>query len=297
MHEKRETHGPSKAYPRPLPRLILAVLPAVLLTACAMMPKLPWLTGADIDPAWRVQSDRLRNIRAWSVTGRIALHAEDEAWHARMHWRQQADDYRIRFNAPLAAGAAEITGGPDGVTLRTTDGRNLSAPDPESLLSHVMGWSIPVSGLRYWILGRPEADTPIARLKVDTEGRLIRLEQSGWAIRYLDYRGVEGFQLPAGLILENPHLTARIRIGGWTLTPDRSDEAADEGNAPDKGAGIRTGTMDTTLSVEPATRKGEPDPKEGSAPEEKPTDAKCKKTGPMRSVPLFGAVWDKFFCN
>nr|VFJ76386.1 MAG: outer membrane lipoprotein LolB [Candidatus Kentron sp. FM]VFK14692.1 MAG: outer membrane lipoprotein LolB [Candidatus Kentron sp. FM] len=177
------------------------------------------MKGEDIDPTWQDKNHRLLRIRDWSVRGRIAIEAEKEAWNVGVHWHQQGNEYRIRFHGPLASGSAEIVGGPGMVTLRTTDQRHFSAPDPESLLSDMMGWSIPVSGLRYWVLGRPDPKLPIEQLRVDAENRLRSLEQSGWRIRYIDYRDIDDFQLPVWLTLENERLAARIRISAWTLPP------------------------------------------------------------------------------
>ncbi|VFM96697.1 MAG: outer membrane lipoprotein LolB [Candidatus Kentron sp. G] len=196
---------------------VLAV--GILLTACSLIQELPWTKGEDIDPAWQDENHRLLRIRDWSVRGRIAIETGKEAWNVGVHWHQQGNEYRIRFHGPFASGSAEIVGGPGMVTLRTTDQRHFSAPDPESLLSDMMGWSIPVSGLRYWVLGRPDPKLPIEQLRTDSENRLRSLEQSGWQIRYIDYRGTGNFQLPVWLTLENARLAARIRISAWTLAP------------------------------------------------------------------------------
>lgn len=261
------------------------LIPAILLAGCAMTPEPSRQGGEDTDSAWRARNNRLDGIREWSATGRIAIDMENEAWNASVHWRQQRDDYRIRFNAPLVSGSVEIAGGPDRVTLRTTDHRRVSATDPESLLSGVMGWHIPISGLRYWILGRPEAGAPIDRLKVDPQGRPRRLDQSEWRIRYPAYRHVDGLELPALLILENPRLSARIRIGAWMLGPYESGGAihhdTDPGGGLDRDTGIRAVSMDTSLSVPGAER----------------TASKCERGGWMRSIPLVGAMLKRLLCE
>lgn len=136
-----------------------------------------------------------------------------------MRWRQQDDDYRIRFNAPFAMGAAEIVGNPDRVVLRTTDRGIFSAADPESLLFDAMGWRIPVSGLRSWILGIPEENEFIDKWEIDFSGRLEQLKQSGWEIDYLGYRRIGALELPVRLELENPRFRAHIRISSWVFPP------------------------------------------------------------------------------
>lgn len=287
---------------------------AISLTACSTLEEFSWFKWGETEPEWDGRNDRVENIRDWSATGRIAVNTDKEAWNIKMYWHQEGDDYQIRLNGPLGSGAVDITGGPDQVTLRTTDGRTLSAADPESLLFDAMGWRIPISGLRYWILGRPEAGAPTARLESDTEGKLRRLEQSGWDVRYLSYRRVEGVDLPVWLIMENKRLSARVRINMWTL-----DLHAGEGSDPyapfypdaplyddslyemrqdgipiqDDAAAIPVISMDTSIgSLEETAPEEEP-----AGPEEKQGESKCRKDKGIYSIPLVGGVLKAFFCK
>nr|VFK52012.1 MAG: outer membrane lipoprotein LolB [Candidatus Kentron sp. TC] len=195
------------------------VILSILLAACSLLPESPLIQVADPHATWQARARKLARIEEWFAAGRIAIRAADDAWNVNMHWRQRVDSYRIRFNAPLALGAAEIKGDPYGVLLRTTNRKTFSATDPESLLWDTLGWRIPVSGLRYWILGMADGEAPVDGLEIDAAGRLKRLYQSGWEIRYLGYRRVDEFELPVRLELENNRLDVRIRVSRWVLTP------------------------------------------------------------------------------
>nr|VFK29196.1 MAG: outer membrane lipoprotein LolB [Candidatus Kentron sp. MB]VFK74714.1 MAG: outer membrane lipoprotein LolB [Candidatus Kentron sp. MB] len=181
-----------------------------------MFTEPPPVPVADPHTEWQARKQKLAGLHQWSATGRVAIRTEKEAWNVGMRWRQQRDNYRIRFHAPLALGTAEIIGTPRGVQLRTNR-ETLSAPDPEALLRRVMGWHIPLSGLRNWILGRPEAGVPEETVEIDAAGRLMRLRQSGWEIRYLAYRRIGEMVLPTRLTLENARFRARVRISRWRL--------------------------------------------------------------------------------
>jgi len=209
----------NRHYARHFSVLILSIL----LTACATLPDfrqyLPLKAAVDPLATWQARSRKLADLKEWSATGRLAIRTDTEAWNVGMHWRQQGDDYRIRFNAPLALGAAEIVGTPQEVTLRTTKRQTFSAANPEQLLFDTMGWRIPVSGLQNWILGRPEANLAIDKLYIDKAGRLKRLIQSGWEIRCLGYERVGEFELPIRLELKNARFSTRIQISRWILPP------------------------------------------------------------------------------
>nr|VFK12784.1 MAG: outer membrane lipoprotein LolB [Candidatus Kentron sp. LPFa] len=220
------------------------VILSILLAACSLLPESPLIQVTDPFATWQARSRKLADIEEWSAAGRIAIRAADDAWNVNMRWQQRIDDYRIRFNAPLALGAAEITGDPYGVRLRTTNRRTFFATDPESLLWDTLGWRIPVSGLRYWILGMTDEDAPVDGLEIDAAGRLEQLHQSGWKIRYLGYRRFKDMDLPIRLELENDRLNVRIRISRWVLAPvpesvrstsKGSSEASPRTNEPQPG--------------------------------------------------------------
>ncbi len=101
--------------------------------------------------------------------------------------------------------------------LRTSKEERFAADAPEKLLREIAGWSMPVSGLRYWLLGVSDQDAAIDGMQLDGGGRLESLRQGGWAIEYLGYDQVEGVQLPAKLYLQSSKISARIAINNWVL--------------------------------------------------------------------------------
>jgi outer membrane lipoprotein LolB len=114
-------------------------------------------------------------------------------------------------------GVMELIGGPEGVVLRTSKEERFAANAPEDLVRDVTGWTMPVSGLRYWLLGISEQDATIDGMQLDIGGRLESLRQAGWAIEYLGYDQVGGVQLPAKLYLQSARVSARIVINHWVL--------------------------------------------------------------------------------
>lgn len=187
----------------------------LLLAGCAALRQ-P-VPGAATEQVWRQRMQQLLKLERWSLTGRIALRADEEAWHASVQWVQRGDRYRIRIRGPLGAGAMELTGGPEGVVLRTAKEKRFAARAPEQLLRELAGWTMPVTGLRYWLLGVNEQAASIDGMQLDAGGRLESLRQGEWAIDYLGYQQVDGVQLPAKLYLESSRVSARIVISQWLL--------------------------------------------------------------------------------
>ncbi len=195
---------------------LASILAALLLSGCAALPEAP---PPEMPPeqALELREQRLEAIRNWTCVGRVGATNGRDSLSASMRWVQNRDAYRIRLSGPLGQGLVDVIGSHAGVSLRTGDRGDFFAPSPEALLDEEFGWRLPVSGLRYWILGLPVPDAEVSSRELDVYGRITRLEQSGWRIEYLDYVQVEGVDLPARLELVHPELSARIAVRRWQL--------------------------------------------------------------------------------
>ena len=136
-----------------------------------------------------------------------------------MRWRQDQESYRIRLSGPLGQGLMELRGTPGLVEMRTSDDGVYRARTAEELMQTHAGWRVPLSGLRYWILGRPDPQARIVDLKLDPGGRLAELHQLGWHIRYERYGEFDGIALPTILTLENARLRAKLVLRRWLTGP------------------------------------------------------------------------------
>lgn len=187
-------------------RRSLAGLLLALLAACTSTPVIE--PGSPLRP--------MAEVRQWELSARISITRGEEGWHAALQWREQNGQYRLQVSGPLGQGAFELTGSAGRVVLRDAQGRTLAAPDAESLLLQAIGWQLPVDGLRFWVRGLPApAPAGEARAVRDTAGRLVRLAQDGWDIRYDRYRLQDGYAWPGRLKLARNDITVRLVIDSW----------------------------------------------------------------------------------
>lgn len=178
------------------------------LTSCTQMPART--ASAWVAPNWT----------EWTLQGRIAVRAGDEGWHASLTWHQTGDAYQADLSGPLGQGALRLQGDDTCVKLERADGLRDQSVDADALLARHTGWRLPVSGLRYWVLGRAapqSAPGREARWERDANGRPQRLLQDGWDIRYTAYQEQPGFgMLPRRIEMEREGLHARLLIDSWT---------------------------------------------------------------------------------
>lgn len=183
------------------------------LGACAVTPTPVSTVAPD---AWPEHQRRLLALDQWALNGRVVLKSGDQAWNGRLLWQQQGAAYLLQFSAPFGQGAFRLEGQPEGVAIRFASGEEYTAADAESLLHDRLGWRIPLTGLRFWVMGLPDPSRPAA-LGFDPAGRLATLAQGAWRIRYPDYQPVGGLLLPGRIELENSEISVRLVVDRWEV--------------------------------------------------------------------------------
>jgi outer membrane lipoprotein LolB len=184
-----------------------------LLGACAVAPPAP--SSRDIAAAWQAHRQGLVQLQSWSFSGRLAVKDKiEESWSAGLRWQQTGESFDIHLSGAFGQGAARLFGHKDYAVIETPERAALTASSAEALMQEQLGWSVPVGGLRYWLVGLPEPGLS-ERKEFDDAGRLRLLQQSGWQVRYGSYALYNGQQLPRMLELENSRLRARLVIDNW----------------------------------------------------------------------------------
>jgi len=189
----------------------------LLLAGCAHLPPPP---TAETQALWRVHQAELSQVKSWNLEGRIAVATLEDNWSAKVYWQQQADQYELRFNAPLGQGGLLLVGDPGGVVMHSSKGETFTAPTPETLIAKTLRLEIPVTHLHFWIRGLPVPGLPTSQLLLNEEGYLYRFQQDGWNIDYQRYFNDTEITLPGKLYLENDRLKVKIVISQWKLSTE-----------------------------------------------------------------------------
>ncbi|MDH3343270.1 MAG: lipoprotein insertase outer membrane protein LolB [Gammaproteobacteria bacterium] len=195
---------------------VLVLLLAALLVGCATHSVAPALDAEAVDRLWESRQAQLGELAGWQMKGRVAVKSEQDSWSASMSWQQQAEAFDIRFSSMLGQRMAQLKGDALTASLYLPDDRVLSASNVSELLDDELGWSVPMDGLRYWLVGMP---APMAVGKsnkaLDELGRLQWLEQSGWRIEYQRYRAAGILEVPKKMVLTRNDLRVRLVIDRW----------------------------------------------------------------------------------
>ena len=176
-------------------RGLLAAAAALLFAGCAIVPD---TRAPDFD-----------------VLGRMLASHDGRAFSAHFRWRRDATDNEIWLMTPAGTTLAYIKADPAGATLTAADGQEYRAFSAEGLTRNALGWPLPLVPLQYWIRAEPVPGSVPDEQAHDSRGRLLRLVQAGWHIRYAYAETAEGGPLPQRLDLEQGGQRLRLVIDDW----------------------------------------------------------------------------------
>lgn len=201
------------------------------LVGCAQLDGLG--SSAERQQRWRVQQQALSQVDQWDMYARASVTLPGEAYNLGLQWRYQPDRFELLIDAPFGQGVIRIRNTKSGsYRLQLPDGRSVVNDSPEALLEDVVGWSIPVSGLEYWVRGMPRPFSQFT-YRVGNEGHARLISQDEWVITYIDhFESDDSVSLPRRLRLEHESVTMKLVIERWQQAEidDNDDELFPEFN-------------------------------------------------------------------
>jgi len=150
---------------------------------------------------------------SFTFNGRITVRQGPHHDGTNIHWVHRGYD-EITLLGPLGYTAGRIYRDVNGATLDDAYGKHYAASDAESLMEKALGWSVPLSDLRYWLVAEPapEGDFKIER---NPKGQLNLLIQQGWEIRYTRFTTTKANALPLELNMSREGIEVMLKIDEW----------------------------------------------------------------------------------
>jgi len=152
----------------------------------------------------------------WDMHSRAVVKLEAEAYNIGIRWQRDPDSFMMLLEAPFGQGVFRIeSGAGEAYRLRLPDGQVFENLTAEALLEDVIGWSLPLSGLDYWIRGMPRPGSDYSH-RVRADGSTRSIKQDQWEISYLDYFELqENPRLPRKIELSSEDITVRLIVERW----------------------------------------------------------------------------------
>ena len=192
-------------------------------TACSRPQNLPQQPPRE--DLWLSQQAAAGDVREWNMYARAALRLDGGAYNIGIRWQRHQDGrFMILLEAPFGQGVFRIeSSAPELYRLSLPDGQSFENTTAEALLEDAIGWSLPISGLDFWIRGLPHPQTAYSH-RLDSSGQARSIRQDGWDIEYQEYRSApDGPQLPRRMRLVDDEVILKLVIEHWQ--PPRSDNS------------------------------------------------------------------------
>ena len=153
---------------------LTSVVMLVGLSACAVAPKPAVTTAAE----------------QFQRSGRFALSVDNadgkkDAVQGGFQWSQTAHQLQLDLNNPMGAILARVVVTTQGAMLQYPDGQVEYASSPDALVEQLIGYVIPVEGMRDWLQGQTGAGS-VSELKME-QGKPSYFQQDGWRVRMQRY--------------------------------------------------------------------------------------------------------------
>ncbi|WP_062266980.1 lipoprotein insertase outer membrane protein LolB [Endozoicomonas arenosclerae] len=211
------------SFSRSLPRtfsnnlkLGLLVCFVAFLSGCASTPKPEQaLSEQERQARWQFHQQQLAMLDDWNLKGRMGLRVPGQSGSLSLEWQQSTARYRIYLDGPLGQSVAKIEGTEDHVELEAS-GQKYQGRNPEALLFELTGWDLPVSLLRYWVVGLPSPHSQ-SNVQLNSQGYPERISQQGWQVEYLQYKDFAGITLPARIKVRQGEVQATLVAKSWQL--------------------------------------------------------------------------------
>jgi outer membrane lipoprotein LolB len=178
---------------------------------CSLLLLLVLLTGCATAPT--VVQRPAQVDAPFAFNGRIAFKQGEKRDNAGVRWVHSAAEDEILLLAPLGQTVARIHRDAQEATLDAS-GKHYTAQDMESLMQQVLGWQLPLAGLRYWVTALPVPGDEFS-IERDTNGQVSALRQQGWEIGYTRYAAATPDALPLRLKLQRDGMEVVLLIDEW----------------------------------------------------------------------------------
>ncbi|MEE9425336.1 MAG: lipoprotein insertase outer membrane protein LolB [Methylococcales bacterium] len=187
-------------------------LSVILLQACAHQ-RLQEDQSSSNQP---VQLSDAAKITDWCMAGRSAAKYAESGWQAGVNWCQSGNRTTLELSGPMRLGTVLLSYHLGELWIRESTDHLSITHQPKRLLRERLGFSVPLSALKFWLIGVAEPGE-IDYLKRDNNGRMRLFRQYGWLIKYDNYSLVNGSQLPGKIKLTKDAVSLKIVVDEWQL--------------------------------------------------------------------------------
>ncbi|BBA35247.1 putative outer membrane lipoprotein LolB [Methylocaldum marinum] len=155
-------------------------------------------------------------LKSWRLEGRIGVQTADDAWQANLFWEHDPNQDRLRVSGPFSQGMVSIVVQKDLIYVNEGGGVTESSRDPDGMLKDRLGFAVPLSSLRHWVVGLPDPNRPHASI-VGESGSPLGFRQSGWTLQFQQFMNVGDRVMPQKFAIQGPEVKLKLIADSWRV--------------------------------------------------------------------------------
>ena len=193
---------------------LLAGVGLLALAGCRTAPVPPPIIGPGADAPWAVQRDALARVSRYALAGRVAVAADGQGFSGSLRYQQQEQRADLAMDGPLGMGGVRVNVDGEAVTISNSRGESFDGPAARDELEQKLGFTLPLTQLRWWLLGLPAPGE--AALEQDpVTGEIRAFQQIGWRVSIDSRAPALGFALPQRLTVTRDGARMKLLIETW----------------------------------------------------------------------------------
>jgi len=193
---------------------LLAGIGLLALAGCRTAPVPPPIIGPGADAPWAEQRDALARVSRYALAGRVAVAAGGEGFSGGLRYQQQEQRADLAIDGPLGMGGVRVNVDGEAVTISNSRGESFDGPAARAELEQKLGFTLPLTELRWWLLGLPAPGE--AALEQDpVTGEIRAFQQIGWRVSIDKRAPAMGFALPQRLTVMRDGARMKLLIETW----------------------------------------------------------------------------------
>jgi outer membrane lipoprotein LolB len=161
----------------------------------------------------RIQNQHLYDLKQWHLLGRMAITNKVDSWSAKIDWQHETDKDVLNLSGPLGQGAVRIVLRANSIMIDQGDGKVGFSKNVDKYIKQQIGFVVPLSALRFWVVGLTEPDRPFVRFD---DG----FSQFSWNIQYRDFMQADKEWMPGKISIKNDSAKLKLVIDQWVLNDE-----------------------------------------------------------------------------
>lgn len=199
--------------PKTMRLVILLMLLLTMAPGCSLLS--PYIKAVDVS-----QIESVRDISKWQARGKMMIAGNGEKVSGYFYWQQNGDSFSFSLNTLIGINLFEINVDEAGTTL-TVDGKTHKDDSAENLVARLTGYDLPISQLRWWVLGETATNKPLNNPRgasaKSKQPIVVPYGKQNWTIRYQSWQPVNQFSLPKSMDVRSTNNRIKLSINQWLI--------------------------------------------------------------------------------